>query len=339
MESIILLSAWAILSVHAESLMLRVRYSQRMLILSACALACTESIISQRRTLRRTLRVSACAESIILSASYSHRALRVSLTLRVWYSQHESIILSACAESITLRVSYSQCTLRVWWYSQHKLILSECASARVSYSPRCTLRHTLRVSAWAESIILSASYSQGALRLSLTMRVYGTLTLRVSYSQQLTEAAMKKTTISNCQYCWLTSLVNSTSTAPPIGLPPKGAKFCHTLNILLVGHWCCRVLLRLYFNSSAAGCWSVIGWSVGWLVGWSTVYNKGCGALGAFPPKRKTKKIPFLPQKDTFFWFAVQCLKVPGHWKWIIFPFPTIWFYSTHTTEHITHNI
>jgi hypothetical protein len=45
----------------------------------------------------------------------------------------------------------------------------------------------------------------------------------------------KKTTIGNHHYCQLTTLVNSTSTAPPIGLLPKGAELCHTLNILLVG--------------------------------------------------------------------------------------------------------
>jgi hypothetical protein len=70
----------------------------------------------------------------------------------------------------------------------------------------------------------------------LMLREYDTLTLRVSYSQQLTEVATKKTSIGDCQYHRLTTLVNSTSTAVLIDLPPKGAKFCHTSNILLVGH-------------------------------------------------------------------------------------------------------
>jgi hypothetical protein len=48
----------------------------------------------------------------------------------------------------------------------------------------------------------------------------------------LTVAATKRTTITDDHQ--LTDLVNSASTALPIGLPPKGAKFCHILNILLV---------------------------------------------------------------------------------------------------------
>jgi hypothetical protein len=54
------------------------------------------------------------------------------------------------------------------------------------------------------------------------------------------------------------TLVNSASMALLIGLPPKGAKFCHTLNILLVGHQRRPALSRLYFNSSV-----VVGWLVG----------------------------------------------------------------------------
>jgi hypothetical protein len=46
----------------------------------------------------------------------------------------------------------------------------------------------------------------------------------------------KKITISNTDNFQITTLVNSASTAPLIGLPPKGAKFCHTSNRLLVGH-------------------------------------------------------------------------------------------------------
>ncbi len=61
-------------------------------------------------------------------------------------------------------------------------------------------------------------------------------------------------------------------TAPPIGLPPKGVKFCHTSNILLVGRLRRHALLWLYFNSSAVSCWSV--------------HNKDSRALGSFPSKR-----------------------------------------------------
>jgi hypothetical protein len=48
-----------------------------------------------------------------------------------------------------------------------------------------------------------------------------------------------------------TTIINSASTAAPIGLPPKMADFCHTPNRLLLGRQCRRALLRLYFNSSA----------------------------------------------------------------------------------------
>jgi hypothetical protein len=69
-----------------------------------------------------------------------------------------------------------------------------------------------------------------------------------------------KTTISDADDCGKTTLVNSASPALPFGLPSKGANFCHTWNILLVGHQRRRAhaLLQLYFTSSAAsGCWSV----------------------------------------------------------------------------------
>jgi hypothetical protein len=69
------------------------------------------------------------------------------------------------------------------------------------------------------------------------------------------QGATKKTTISNTDDCRLTTLVNSASTALPIGLPPKMAEFCHTSNRLLVGHQRRRALLRLYFNSSAVSRW------------------------------------------------------------------------------------
>jgi hypothetical protein len=82
-----------------------------------------------------------------------------------------------------------------------------------------------------------------------------------------------------------TIIVNSTSTAAPIGLPPKMAEFCHTSNRSLLGRQCRRALLRLYFNSSATGQWSMVGrWSV---VGRWLVRNKGCWALGGSLQKDK----------------------------------------------------
>jgi hypothetical protein len=78
-----------------------------------------------------------------------------------------------------------------------------------------------------------------------------------SYSQRLTAVATKKHTIGDCQYHGLKTLVKSASTVPLNGLLPKGAKLCHTSNILLVGRQCHRALLWLYFNFSLAGWLSV----------------------------------------------------------------------------------
>jgi hypothetical protein len=64
--------------------------------------------------------------------------------------------------------------------------------------------------------------------------------------------------------CRLRTLVNSTSTAPLIGLLLKGDKFYHTSNTLLVGPQRRHALLQLNFNSSAVsqllvvGCWSLV---------------------------------------------------------------------------------
>ncbi len=65
--------------------------------------------------------------------------------------------------------------------------------------------------------------------------------------------AMEKSTIGNTGDCGLTTLVNSTSMVPPIGLPPKMAEFCHNSNRLLLGCWCRHALSQLYFNYSASG--------------------------------------------------------------------------------------
>ena len=86
------------------------------------------------------------------------------------------------------------------------------------------------------------------------------------YYATLTAAATKTKPIGDDDDCRFTIIVNSASTAVPIGLPPKMAEFCHTSNRLLLGRQCCRALLRLYFNSSATGR--------------SPVGNKGCRALG-----------------------------------------------------------
>jgi hypothetical protein len=76
------------------------------------------------------------------------------------------------------------------------------------------------------------------------------LSMRKSYSHTesiiisilaINSGGYEKTTIGEHQY----TLVNSSSMVPPIGLPPKGADFCHTLNILLVGHQHRRALSQL----------------------------------------------------------------------------------------------
>jgi hypothetical protein len=99
----------------------------------------------------------------------------------------------------------------------------------------------------AGSIILAGSAE------SMMFSVGGAESMMFSDKQQ----RLQKTTISNTDKCGLTTLLNSASTALPISLPPKEAKFCHTSNILLVGRQCRCALSWLYFNSSA------VGWSVG----------------------------------------------------------------------------
>jgi hypothetical protein len=68
----------------------------------------------------------------------------------------------------------------------------------------------------------------------------------------------KKTTIGDCQYHQFMTLINSASKLQPIGLPPMRAKFCHTLNTLLVERWPRRAWSWLNFSSSAAG--RLVGW-------------------------------------------------------------------------------
>ena len=79
------------------------------------------------------------------------------------------------------------------------------------------------------------------------------------YYATLTVAAMKTKPIGDDDDPRFTIIVNSASTAVPIGLPPKMAKFCHTSNRSLLGRQCHCALLRLYFNFSATGRRSAVG--------------------------------------------------------------------------------
>jgi hypothetical protein len=97
------------------------------------------------------------------------------------------------------------------------------------------------------------------------------------YYATLTAAATKTKPIGDDDDRQFTIIVNSASTAAPIGLLPKMAKFCHTSNRSLLVHQCHRALLRLYFNSSATGQSADGG---RWTVGRWSVRNKGCRALG-----------------------------------------------------------
>jgi hypothetical protein len=107
------------------------------------------------------------------------------------------------------------------------------------------------------------------------------------YYATLTAAATKTKPIGDDADRRFTIIVNSASTAVPIGLPPKMAEFCHTPNRLLLGRQCHRALLRLYFNSSATGL---------------LVRNKGCPALGGSLQKDNYFVPVFL------FWPVVQSL-------------------------------
>ncbi len=89
----------------------------------------------------------------------------------------------------------------------------------------------------AESMMLSASTESmdnlSAGNESIILSVLSTESMILSalfgHFIMLIATATKKT-IANTDDHRLTTLVNSTSTALPTGLPPKGAKFCHTVS-------------------------------------------------------------------------------------------------------------
>ncbi len=113
---------------------------------------------------------------------------------------------------------------------------------------------SMMLSACAESMIVSAPPPESMILAGLFDCVI-TLTF---YLPAAWWGAAKTKLIGNYDDCWFMTIVNSASTVAPIGLPPKMAKFLHTSNRLLVGHWCCRALSPLYFNSSAVGDWLLV---------------------------------------------------------------------------------
>jgi hypothetical protein len=156
---------------------------------------------------------------------------------------------------------------RTWVYAG-------CAALRVSYSQWAALRLLLSVgsaasmmlSACTESMIVSAPPAASMILSALFCHVINT----TYYHAMITVGATTKTTIGNTDDCRLQTLVNSASAAPPIGVPPKMAEFCHTSNRLLVERWCRRALWRLYFNHSAVS--QLVGCL---LVGRSTIRVSG----------------------------------------------------------------
>ncbi len=146
--------------------------------------------------------------------------------------------LSVCGlgQQVALRVSYSQ-------WAALRVLCSQCA---------------LRVWILSAPALRASYYQHHPLRVWYSQRCLVVLLHYAMYQRRL----QKTTTIGNTDKCQLRTLVNSISTAPPIGLPPKGAKFCHTLNTLLVEPWCRHALLWLYFIPLQA-----VGWLVRQLVG------------------------------------------------------------------------
>jgi hypothetical protein len=103
---------------------------------------------------------------------------------------------------------------------------------------------------WAESVILSVGsaesmmLSAGAKCMivsappaeSMILTVLFDCVITLKHATSSAAGSNKKITIGNTDNCQLTTLVNSASMLPLIGLPPKGAKFFHTSNRLLLGH-------------------------------------------------------------------------------------------------------
>ncbi len=124
----------------------------------------------------------------------------------------------------------------------------------------CVCAETIMLSACAESMIALAP---PATSMILSAPFDCVITLLSCYGNSgVAGWGQQKNNIGNTDNHQFMTLVNSASTALPIGLAPKMAECCHTSNRLLVGRQSCHALSWLYFNSSASS------WSVGhWLVG------------------------------------------------------------------------
>jgi hypothetical protein len=115
------------------------------------------------------------------------------------------IASSGSAESIVLSVGGAE-SIILSAFGAKRLMLSVCAESMIVSAPP------------AETMILSAPFDS---------------VIMLTAVQQV---ATKQTTICNTDDHLFTTVVNSTSMAAPIGLPPKMAEFCHSSSRLLVGH-------------------------------------------------------------------------------------------------------
>ena len=110
---------------------------------------------------------------------------------------------------------------------------------------------------------------------------YDTLTLRVSYSQWLCNSGgYEKNNDRRSSVSPINDFGQQRLNSAAAWSASEGAKFCHASNILLVGRQRRHALSRLcLIPLRSVGCWSSVGHR--------SFHNKGCRAIGGFPPKEK----------------------------------------------------
>jgi hypothetical protein len=102
-------------------------------------------------------------------------------------------------------------------------------------------------------------------------------------------------------------MVDSASMAPQIGLPPKGAKFCHTSDRFLVVRQCHCALFWLYFNSTA--------------VGRPVIHINGCQPGFRLFPSKRMNEVVYLQQwieKGSVGLDGKGSTQLPSCWGYII---------------------